>query len=229
MINEDFDRVVCINLASRKDKKSLSEERFRQNGIIVEWYHPVEFGFSSMVVESLNKTQKHFNLGQPNEFGAAISHYSVIKKALADGIESLFVFEDDALFRKEFPEKYSRYMEELPGDWDMIMLYSFQYEILPKNERVNRRWIRAYRSWSLMAYGMRPRMMEEYIRFQDRNFEISDLVTYKLQERGDLNIYASVPTLCIPDTGISSNIRGSMNYKTNPTVLNLGYSDENYE
>ena len=46
----------------------------------------------------------------------------------------------------------------------------------------------------------------------------------------DLNIYSAVPTLCIPNQKLGSNIRGdNMNYVNTNTVLNMGYGNENYE
>ena len=65
---------------------------------------------------------------------------------------------------------------------------------------------------------------------QDNFFTIADSVTYGMQEINKWNIYSAAPALCIPETQLGSNIRGSsMNYKSNPTITNMGYSDDNYE
>ena len=93
IINDNFDRVVCINLAKRKDKKQTTQEKFDKVGIKVEWFEAVQYGFAPSVVTALNANRTgRFNAEQPNEFGCALSHYTVIKKAYEDGLDNIFVF-----------------------------------------------------------------------------------------------------------------------------------------
>jgi len=228
-LNKLFDKVVCINLAERPDKRELMQKKFDSLGIEVEWFTAVQYGFAKKVVGSIiNGKSGHFNINQPNEIGAALSHYTVIKQALVEGKRNIFVFEDDVKFHKDFNSKFDSYMSDLPANYDVMMLYSFMYNILPENQRVSKKWMRSYKSWSLMAYGMNKRAMEEYIKRQDEFFTISDMVTYQMQENSGLNMYSAVPALCIPAAN-SSNIRAQANYIQNPTVINFGYADDHYE
>jgi len=233
LLNKEFDRVICINLLNRPDKKEHMQEKFDKLGIGVEWFHPVQYGFAKEIVESLKPTVNdfpRFNVKTPHEFGAAMSHYTVIKTALLQGVEKLFIFEDDVMFRKDFNEQVEKYMEKVPENWDMVMFYSFMYELKPQNVRVNGRWIKSYLSWSMMANGMKKSAMEKYIELQDKMFQIADRVSFKMPELTDLNIYSAVPTLCIPNKDLGSNIRGdNMNYITTKTILNLGFSEDNFE
>ena len=60
-------------------------------------------------------------------------------------------------------------------------------------------------------------------------FQIADRASFKMQEK-NLNIYSTVPTLCIPNQKLGSDIRGdNMNYVNTNTVLNLGFNNENFE
>jgi len=230
-LNKEYDKVVCINLAERPDKREKMQKKFDQLEIEVEWFTAVQYGFIPKIVEPIvNSRSGHFNINQPYEIGAALSHYTVIKQALLEGCEDVFVFEDDVRFHKDFNVKIDSYFNDLPSNANMIMLYSFMYHLLPENERVSKRWIKSFRAWSLMAYGMKKNIMQEYINRQDQFFTISDAVTYKLQEENKFNIYSAIPALCIPETALGSNIRGqNMNYAYNPTITNMGYSDENYD
>jgi len=233
-LNREFDRIVCISLVNRTDKRVKTQKKFHDLGIEVEWFEAVEYGFAKEIVESLKPAVNdfpRFNAHTPNEFGAAMSHYTVIKTALQQGVDKLFVFEDDVMFRKNFNEELDKYLDKAPEDWDMLMLYSFMYKLLPENVRVNSRWVKSYNSWSLMAYGMNKRAMEKYIHMQDINFQIADRASFKMQNpSGNMNIYSTVPTLCIPNQNLGSNIRGErMNYVTTNTVLNLGFDNKNYE
>jgi len=229
LLNKEFQKVVCINLLDRPDKKLFMEERFEKLGIEVEWYHPVKFGFIPKLVSPIvNANAGYFNLQQPFEIGAALSHYHVIKTALLEGVEKLFVFEDDLLFKQNFNDELEKSFNKLPENWDLIMLYSFMYNMEPKNVRINSRWTVASKSWSLTSYGVNKKFMEGYIQKQDQLFQIADLVSYKMQEE-NYKCYVTHPTLCIPNTKLESNIRKEMNYATTNTILNMGVNNNNYE
>ena len=229
-LNKDFDKVFCINLKERPDKKEKMQKKFDNLGIEVEWFTAVQYGFAPRIVKSINDAKVgHFNDNQPFEIGPSLSHYSVIKMGLLEGYEKIFVFEDDALLHENFNDKLDKYLDDLPKDWHLILLYSFMYDILPENIRVSKKWIRSFRAWSLMSYGMNREFMKKYIESQDSFWTISDLVTYRLQETKQYNIYSAIPTLCIPDVKFGSNVRGdNRNYEYTPTILNRGYSDDYY-
>jgi len=230
-LNREFDRVVCINLTERKDKREIMEEKFEKLGIKVEWFTTVQYGFVPKIINPIVDSKAgHFNKNQSYEIGAALSHYHVIKQAFIEGCNKIFVFEDDILFHKNFNEKMDSYLNDLPENWDMILFYSFMYHLLPENKRISKRWIRSFRSWSLMSYGMKKEVMNEYIKRQDLFFTISDAVSYGMQENSRFNIYSAIPTLCIPETKLGSDIRGqNLNYEYNNTIINTGYKNDHYE
>ena len=234
-LNEFFEKVYCINLVERPDKRKNMQTKFDKLGIEVEWFDAVKYDFAPFVVKAINTVRGKqqggsFNDHQPYEIGAALSHYTVIKKALLEKRKQIFVFEDDVLFDKKFNDKIEKYLDNIPDNANMIMFYSFMYELKEQHKRVNSRWITAFNAWSLMAYGMDAKMMEAYIKFQNNFFTVSDVASFKLQEDPNLNVYSAVPSICIPNSELGSNIRGeNMNYKTSPTITNMGVSDENYE
>ena len=81
-LNFFFDKIYCINLAERPDKRVKMEKRLAELGIEVEWYTAVKYGFAPKIVPPItNSKVGMFNKAQPHEFGAAMSHYTVIKKA----------------------------------------------------------------------------------------------------------------------------------------------------
>jgi len=230
ILNKEFDKVVCINLVERKDKKEKMQERFDRLGIKVEWYHPVKFGFAKKCITAIHKEGiGKFNSNQPNELGASLSHYTVIKSALLEGAERLFVFEDDILFHENFNIKFEKAYKSLPSDWDFISLYSFMYNIyLLDNVKINPYWMKMKYSWSLTSYGINKKYMDIYIKKQDEFLEIADMVTVKLQEDKNLKQYVTAPTLVIPDVDSKSDIRKFMNYKSKITALNLGVKNNYY-
>ena len=79
-----------------------------------------------------------------------------------------------------------------------------------------------------MAYGMNRRTMKAYIDSQDKFFTISDMVTWKMQNTREFNIYVSTPSLVVPHPELASNIRSSKNYEQILTATNLGVHPSNY-
>jgi GR25 family glycosyltransferase involved in LPS biosynthesis len=74
-----FDRVICINLSSRQDKKQSVSKVFKSLNIPVQFYtaqpQPLKGG----------------------RYGCFHSHISVIKKAYDDGLDNILIFEDDVV------------------------------------------------------------------------------------------------------------------------------------
>jgi hypothetical protein len=237
LINERYDRVVCISLKEREDKYKFMLNQFIKHNIEVEWYRPVIHNyigkFSELYADKYNKPEQNlilFNKNFLNELSVMQSFYHVVKNALIDGVESLFIFEDDFQPHKDWDELLPKYFEKLPQDADLIMLYSYQHELFPQNIRVSSRWIKAYRSWSNIAVGMNKRYLEEYIKQIDNCPRIGDLVTYQLQEK--LNCYIACPVLGIPSKQFISNIRGNNKNYENPLFQNaytFGLNERNYE
>ena len=231
-LNDRYEKIVCINLKERKDKYEFMLAQFIKNDIQVEWFHPVIHNYANKIVKPLVDAKvAHFNVQYANEFNTMSSFYHVIKSALLDGAQSLFIIEDDFHMHKQFNELLPKYFDKLPADADIVMFYSYEHPLLPENIRVNSRWIKGYKSWSHLAIGMNRRYMEEYIKQLDAFPRIGDLVTYQAMENG-FNAYVSYPVLGIPARRFSSDIRGNEKNYENPLIQNaftFGLNYSNYE
>ena len=224
LINEKYERVVCICLKEREDKYKYAVSQFIKHDIQVEFYRPVVPGYAGKLLEpycqrynSPDGKQVRFNQKFPNELGALQSHYNVIKTALLDGIQSLFIFEDDCAFHKDWEKLLPKYMNTIPEDADGILLYSFLYEMLPQNIRVKPRWTKGYACWSILAYGMNRRTMERYISMADSAPTI-------------IKFTPPYKWLVVPSKTLTSNIRGEdKNYEKNRTIFMMGINDADYE
>jgi len=225
LINERYDRVVCICLKERQDKYEYSKKQFEKHNIEVEFFRPVVHNYigklSELYADKYNIPSQNkilFNKQFPNELSVMQSFYHVIKTAILEDIQNLFIFEDDFQMHKDWGELLPKYFEKLPKNADLIMLYSYQHELFPENTRVSSRWIRAFRSWSNIAVGMNRKYLEEYIKQIDACPRIGDVVTYELQEK--LNCYIACPVLGIPSKQFISNIRGNNKNYDNPLFQN---------
>ncbi len=50
------------------------------------------------------------------------SHRGVWKQAIADGLESVLIFEDDVVFADDFTGRAQLFLQHVPRDWDQIYL-----------------------------------------------------------------------------------------------------------
>jgi GR25 family glycosyltransferase involved in LPS biosynthesis len=74
-----FDRVICINLSTRQDKKQSVSKVFEALNIPVQFY------------TAQPQPQKG------GRYGCFHSHISVINKAYEDGLDTILIFEDDVV------------------------------------------------------------------------------------------------------------------------------------
>jgi GR25 family glycosyltransferase involved in LPS biosynthesis len=158
------------------------------------------------------------------------SHYHVIKSALLEGAQSLFIFEDDCAFHKDWENLEAKYFNTIPEDADGVLLYSFQAQLYAQNVRVKPRWTKGYGSWSILAYGMNRRAMERYIQLADAAPMIADSITFNMMTNEGFNFYVASPPLVVPAKDLTSNIRGeNKNYEQIRTVYMIGINDNDYE
>jgi len=113
-LNEFFDRVALINLDRRTDRLSRFVSQATSLGIEFVRYSAVD-------AEACGITGQR---------ACAASHRQVIADAVADGVERLFIFEDDAGFDAEFSAKFDHISKVVPDDWQMLYLGSWPYSII---------------------------------------------------------------------------------------------------
>jgi len=237
LLNSRYDKIVCICLKERDDKYKYALSQFIKHDIQVEWFRPVVPGYAKILTEPYNLKYNspdgrniRFNPNFPNELGALQSHYHVIKSALLEGAKSIFIFEDDCAFHKDWEALLPKYLNTLPEDTDGILLYSFMHHFEPQNVRVRPRWTKGFASWSILAYGMNERAMKKYIELADSCPMIADSITWHMMTHDGFNFYVASPPLVVPSKNLSSNIRGEQkNYEQYRTMFMMGVNDNNYE
>ena len=55
-------------------------------------------------------------------WGCYASHLRVLERSLNDGLKSVLIFEDDAVFCKDFQVRLEEFMEAVPSNWHMVYL-----------------------------------------------------------------------------------------------------------
>lgn len=101
---------------------------------------------------------KDFKITWPNfkkgELGNFASHYKIWKRLSDSGMNSILVFEDDAVIDKNFVNKYNMILNSLPEDYDICSIYvnHNQHERYNNAHKVNYYVSTAYQDWSTLCY-----------------------------------------------------------------------------
>lgn len=103
---ERFERVVVVNLPSRRDRRRGTERELARIG------HPRGAAFFPAI-----RPAEAGGFGSVGEHGAYLSHLAVWRAAL--GARSLLVLEDDVAFVPDFAAR-AGLVAELPEEWDVF-------------------------------------------------------------------------------------------------------------
>jgi glycosyl transferase family 25 len=146
-----FDRIYCLTLRRRKDRRASAEAVFEYLDIpssSIEWV----FGPD----RPLDHT------GKPNgNQGCTAGHRMILDDIIKEGVPRALVFEDDIAIAYDSPEMkhllepqslFEQYVNEVPADWDMLYLGG-QYADNPQR-RVAEHVIRFNRMLTTSSYGV---------------------------------------------------------------------------
>jgi GR25 family glycosyltransferase involved in LPS biosynthesis len=191
-LNDYFDRVVVINLDRRTDRMAQFESQTKDLGIDFVRYSAVDaqaFGIDGVTA-------------------CRQSHHKVLVDAVADGVERLFVFEDDAEFRPGFNESFAGVTANLPNDWQMLYLGSWPYSSIDvgiDNLRLTHGNITTH------AYGAKREIFKDLITAAENQEHPID-VAYGLLHP-TIKTYMAHPSIVTQAIGISDIRKGLVNYQ----------------
>jgi GR25 family glycosyltransferase involved in LPS biosynthesis len=110
-----------INLKRRPDRLELFKKQCPFNDVTVI----TAFDGKNMKDEASAIEQElvtRFTRLDPGEIGCFLSHLRVFNEIRRENLPYAVIFEDDAIFCDNFLEKYSKLMEELPSDTDILYI-----------------------------------------------------------------------------------------------------------
>lgn len=111
-----FDRVVLVNLDRRPERLERALAALRD----ASWpfREPQRFAAVDGRARALPTAWRPTG---PGAFGCMMSHRAVLGAAIADGIQSMLVLEDDLCLAKDFAAKVAQFLARVPDDWDGLM------------------------------------------------------------------------------------------------------------
>jgi GR25 family glycosyltransferase involved in LPS biosynthesis len=121
-INTFFDKIYLLNLDTRPDRLKTMKQRFKENGIS-------NFTRFSAINGKDEQYNQHFNslkgfFDSRGAYGVLLSIYKILMNAIQNGYKKILIFEDDAVFHKNFTEIFNHQMNKLPEYWKLLYLGS---------------------------------------------------------------------------------------------------------
>lgn len=144
-----FDKVYCVNLEKRTERRQSAEAEFLKAGIKNVHFFPAVDG------RALNLSHFDNNI-TPGMMGCFESHKAIIKEAIDKNFESILVFEDDLRFEEGFNLFLKKALPQIPDDWQFVYLGWTEYDGLHSfKERVSKNWVIPKSVWGTHAYMVR--------------------------------------------------------------------------
>lgn len=179
-LNQFFPHQVCINLDTRPDRWERISARFAEHDLrnVIR--------FSALDGNEIPSRWKH----SPGAYGCLRSHLAVVEQAHDQSKDNVLIFEDDAVFDPQLNTRFPAFVEQLPGDWDMV-LFGGLHGKPPR--QVSDNVVRVTHTLSTYAYAMKHTIYDAFIDVNRRAETVLDENTRSLQDK--FNCYCFMPHL----------------------------------
>jgi GR25 family glycosyltransferase involved in LPS biosynthesis len=181
-LNSLFPYKVCINLDRRPERWERMKARLAHHGIGPVARFPAVDGLTINIPDAWPYT--------PGHYGCLQSHLAVLRLARENKAPNILIFEDDCIFDAEFNQKFPHYINQLPGDWDLLFLGGRHFEDPIK---VSDNIAKAKMTYLTHAYVLNRSTYDALIDLCESGLRAIDDYTADLQK--DFNCYCFVPDL----------------------------------
>lgn len=191
-ISKIVDRVFCISLKNRMDRRKKIKKHMKKRKI--------PFNFFNAIKNTQNPAQ-----------GCLDSHLRIIQNAKKNNLSCVMIIEDDCFFEKK------PILETPPHDWDMLYLGGNLEEVIDKQE--DKEWYRM-RCWTTHSYIIRNTIYDKVIKeLQEYKFEIDRYYCENIHK--EFKCYMSEPQITRQLEGYSDIAKKNTNYKYITTAQDL--------
>lgn len=167
-----FDKIFCLNLCERPDRRDYMERQFRQLGVLdqITWFEVVKHPHTDFIAASM----RNGGLGGTNNGGAfncTREHYTMIKSSYLKGYDSILILEDDVSLLNDI-DQFSNILSEIPSSWD-ILRFAALWDVTGLEEVMGHSdmWNQVNpRFWGTTGYALRREGMRYFIDEIDKRY-----------------------------------------------------------
>lgn len=182
-INDLLPDKVCINLDRRPERWEQAQLQFAHHDLNSVRRFPAVDGVKLEVPSGWD--------GSPGAYGCLQSHLAVIREARDNRLSRILILEDDVVLDSDFNDKFSRYVRQLPSDWDMLFFGGLHLWVRP--QRISENISRLTHSYSTFAYALKQTVYDSFIEINSQSLEPVDKNNVVLQQT--FNCYGLTPPL----------------------------------
>jgi GR25 family glycosyltransferase involved in LPS biosynthesis len=172
MLIEDFDKIFCINLEKRKDRKSQCDEIFDRYNLQVEYVKAFD---GSQIVDTKGL--------KPGAAGCCMSHQYIYKKMKENNYKSILILEDDVEFHTNFKKLFNEYYKYVPENWNLLFFGGSHNE---EPKKINEYVHKLKKTFTTHCYAVKDIALNSLLeQFDDKNiFNLpADVHLYKIQKK----------------------------------------------
>lgn len=172
-----FDKVFCLNLCERTDRKEFMEDQFRKLGILdqITWHEAVKhpLGDGNIISRALGMSQIGW-LNNDDEYNCAREHYTIVKSSYLSGCNHILILEDDISLLNN-KELFQEMIDLIPRDYDILRLGAVWTKEYTSELSGKPGWNLCYKDFrGAFGYALNREGMRYIINCQDCYFEAAD-------------------------------------------------------
>jgi len=180
----DFDKIYCINLKKRTDRKITCDKIFKLLRLNVEYIEAVD---GSMI--SSPATIK------PGHKGCCLSHRNIYNIVRNDpSLQKVLILEDDIEFHPEVEKLFKEWYEEVPDHWNMLY-FGGNHNGLEKNF-VKPHVHRLIQTYTTHCYAIKREIVPQLLaEFSDENIYNNEVDVHLSKVQKEFPCYGFFPHL----------------------------------
>lgn len=192
-LNDYFDKIYCINLEKRKDRRDEMVKTFYRLSIDVEIIEAIEGNKEGWKSDKYPHPMRGFE----GVAGGTSTQISLIRQTAKEGLRSVLMFEDDCEFIDFFNLIFDEIVKSIPKDWDMIYLGGLNDYNKGVPVEINEDIVKVTGMMSTHAYALKNTVFKKAIEIVNENYpyltDSADGFLCTLQK--ECNAYAFNPPL----------------------------------
>jgi len=211
MIQDFVDKIVTINLDSRKDRWEHIQQEFLK--LKINQYE--RFPAIKPIFENIdpyfyrNLIGGHKTSYKVATFGTKLSQLTCMWNAKIENNKSLLIVQDDATFREDTLEIFNLAVQELPNNWDVLYL-TLHHRETPI--QISKNICKVKGGQSSLAYITKPHMWDIYLNEAILSGTEMDVFARDYIQK-KFNCYCISPNLAWDMPGYSDILNGYRDYR----------------